>query len=78
MGCELVAPRPAERAGTMAPLHCLAAVHDHGVPDDEGGSETSATTTLAPSRAKASAAARPIPLAAPVKKTIFLRNDLLS
>src|SRR5262245_19802076 len=34
-------------------------------------SDTSATTTLAPSRANASAAARPMPLAAPVTKATF-------
>src|SRR4051794_1948373 len=34
-------------------------------------SETSATTTLAPSRANASAAARPIPFAAPVTNATF-------
>src|SRR3954447_8043146 len=37
-------------------------------------SDTSAATTPAPSRANASAAARPMPLAAPVTKATFLVN----
>src|SRR4051794_12415317 len=41
-------------------------------------SDTSAATTLAPSRANASAAARPMPLAAPVTNATFPENRPLS